>query len=118
MAIVYPVLQHRPALFVIKQMQHVLARRRNGEISRPYFLNRWGALRAELNDTEEYKTLRRKVYARSQGTCEKCKLVPGNQMCHKTAVAFRPELSLRLDNVYLGCDDCHQEDHPDLVLVK
>lgn len=116
MALVFPQIEHRPAWVLLNKLQHVKAMRYAHEISRAYFLKRWRELRDELHETEDYKALRRMVYARAGGICEKCQKVPGNQMCHKTAVAMRPDLALRPDNVYLGCDSCHQEDHPDIVL--
>jgi hypothetical protein len=101
---------------VIRKMLRLKSRRYNHEISRQKYLFEWEKLRKELNETPEYKELRRLVFARSGGKCEKCKTAPGTQMCHKMAVAYRPELALRKDNVYLGCLECHQLDHPDLKL--
>lgn len=117
MALVFPILAHSNALSVISAIRRLKAKRYSHEISRVVFLREYEKLRAQLNDTEEYKELRRIVIARSGGICEKCQKVPGDQMCHKIGVSFRPDLALRKDNVYWGCGPCHQQDHPDLRLT-
>jgi hypothetical protein len=58
------------------------------------------------------------VAARADGLCEKCQKAPGDQMCHKIGVSYRPDLALKKDNVYWGCGECHQLDHPDMQLVR
>lgn len=117
MPVVYPELQHSEGLAVIRKMKRLMAQRYCHEISRTKFMHEYDKLRTELNETEEYKALRRFAIARAAGQCEKCKQVPGNQMCHKVGVSFRPDLALRKDNVYWGCDECHQADHPELKLI-
>lgn len=117
MPVVYPEISHSPALALIRRIRVLKSRRYNHEISRTKFLHDYDKLRTELNETEEYKALRRLVIARANGLCEKCRATPGNQMCHKMAVAVRPDLALRKDNVYWGCDECHQADHPELKLI-
>lgn len=81
-------------------------------------MHEYEKLRFALNETEDYKALRRFVIARSGGKCEKCEATAGNQMCHKIGVSFRPDLALRKDNVYWGCQECHQLDHPELKLTQ
>lgn len=117
MPLIYPELAKHTAQGVILAIRRLKSQRFNHEISRTRFLAIYEVLREELNQTEEYKQLRRFAIARSGGVCEKCKRVAGNQLCHKIAVAFRPDLALRKDNVYWGCDSCHQADHPDLRLT-
>lgn len=75
-------------------------------------------LRLELNNSEEYKALRRKVIARAKGKCEKQCGRDGDQMCHRIAVAYRPDLALSITNVYWGCGPCHSLDHPELKLIR
>lgn len=117
MPVVYPAIQHSEAHVVIRKMKRLMSRRYCHEISRTKFMTEYSKLREELNNTEEYKQLRRIVISRSGGVCEKCKQVPGDQMCHKAGVSFRPDLALRKDNVYWGCGECHQADHPELKLI-
>ena len=117
MPVVYPELNPSSAIGIIADIRRLKSRRYNHEISRIRFLVIYEALREALNETEEYKTLRRFIIRRSYGKCEKCHTKLGNQMCHKIGVAFRPDLALRKDNVYWGCDSCHQLDHPDLRLT-
>lgn len=118
MPVVYPSIECGEAKTILSKMRRLKSKRYNHDISRMLFLAQWEVLRKLLNDTEEYKALRRLVYARAKGICEKCKESVGNQMCHKIAVVNRPDLALRPDNVYLGCSPCHQLDHPDLQLAK
>ena len=117
MPVVFPELQFSSAHAIIRDIRRLKARRFTHEISRAKFLACYEKLREALNDTEEYKALRRKVIARAKGMCEKCTHNPGDQMCHKIAVGYRPDLALRIDNVYWGCQPCHQLDHPDLRLT-
>jgi len=117
MALIYPELNPSNAYGIIAEIRRLKARRFNHEISRTKFLAIYEVLREALNDSPEYKTLRRFVIVRSFGKCEKCWKVPGTQMCHKISVAFRPDLALRRENVYWGCQQCHQADHPDLQLT-
>lgn len=117
MPVIFPSIKITPAQTVISAMRRLKSRRFNHEISRAKFLYEFGVLRDQLNETEEYKTLRRTAIARAKGMCEKCHEVPGEQLCHISGVSFRPDLALRLDNVYWGCLPCHQLDHPDLQLT-
>lgn len=118
MPVVFPVFQHSTAQSIVSAIRRLKTKRFNHEISRAKFLADYVTLRQLLHDTDEYKQLRRKVIVRSQGLCEKCKKVPGTEMCHKIGVSFRPDLALRMDNVYWGCLSCHALDHPDMNLVR
>lgn len=118
MAVVFPEVAYSDASHIVRLIRRLKAKRFSHDISRTKFLAEYEVLRELLNSTEEYKALRRKVVARAKGVCEKCKAVPGDQMCHKIGVAFRPDLALRMDNVYWGCGECHQLDHPDMQLVR
>jgi hypothetical protein len=118
MPILYPEVQKNDARRIILAIRRLKSQRYNHEISRAKFLSQYEILRYALNETEEYKELRRKVIARAKGICEKCREVLGDQMCHKAGVSFRPDLALRMDNVYWGCQPCHQKDHPDLQLSR
>ena len=111
MAIIYPVIKENTAQSVIFAMRKLKSRRFNHEISRVRFMQEYDKLRTALNATEEYRALRRKVIARAKGKCEKCHSVAGDQMCHRIAVAFRPDLALDIRNVYWGCERCHSLDH-------
>lgn len=111
MTIIYPEIVSNSAQSVIFAMRRLKSKRFNHEISRPKFLQEYSKLRMELNDTEEYRALRQKVIARAKRKCEKCHAVPGTQMCHRIAVAYRPDLALDIKNVYWGCERCHSLDH-------
>lgn len=117
MPVIYPSIKITPAQEIISAMRRLKSKRFNQEISRAKFMAQWEVLREQLNETEEYKQLRRTAIARAKGRCEKCKRAPGEQLCHVAGVSFRPDLALRLDNVYWGCLPCHQLDHPDLRLT-
>jgi hypothetical protein len=117
MSVIYPEVAKTAAKFVILAIRRLKSQRYNHEISRTKFLAQYEILRNALNSTDEYKELRRKVIARAGGICEKCQKARGDQLCHKTGVSFRPDLALRMDNVYWGCLPCHQQDHPDLRLT-
>ena len=118
MPVIFPVVDVPDSRRIIRMMTKLKTQRYTREISRAKFLAEYEVLRNALHETEEYKALRRKVIARSEGVCEKCEKAPGDQMCHKIGVAFRPDLALRMDNVYWGCGPCHQLDHPDMQLVR
>ena len=118
MAVIFPEIHHSNAQGVIRSMLRLKSRRYCHEISRTAFMREWDKLRRELNETEEYKTLRRRVIHRAQGKCEKCHQREGDQMCHRLAVAHRPDIALSLTNVYWGCGPCHSLDHPELKLIR
>lgn len=116
MTIVYPRIECRAVKIVINRMQWLIARRKYGEISRAQFLEKYSELRNELNLSPEYVALRRLIVGRSRGVCEKCGVKRGSQMAHKQMVARRPDLALHASNVYWGCVECHQLDHPEIKL--
>lgn len=118
MAVIFPELQKHEARRLILAIRSLKAKRYNRDISREKFLSQYEILREALNETQEYKDLRKRVIVRAKGICEKCHEAPGDQMCHKVGVSFRPDLALRMDNVYWGCGPCHQQDHPDLQLSR
>lgn len=118
MPIIYPRIECSDARILINKIRRLTAKRKWLEISRHQFLREYSVLREALNQSGAYQQLRKKVFDRAEGVCEKCRSKRGNQMAHVTPVAMSPERALDEKNVYWACRECHQLDHPDLKLVK
>lgn len=96
---------------IIRELEALIIRRRKCEISRRWFLRKWGELRALLTDTYEYQAWRQRVIDRDGGLCRGCGK-PTRTCHHKKPVARAPHLVLQVDNGELRCDECHAKIHP------
>lgn len=99
----------------VREMEHLLMRRKYAKITRVKFLAEWGQLRARLSKTNEYKRLRQAVIARSRGKCMTAGCGRrGEVMHHLEPVAMNPRRALDKKNVAWLCSWCHAAIHPHL----
>ncbi len=67
--------------------------------------------RQRMYASGEWRRLRRKVYARAGGICERCGSTELLHMHHVKPWAEYPEFRLTIENIELLCRPCHIDEH-------